>query len=69
MTDDLEAHATFRLQPDGRVLGPRLGGGVQAVFAAMQTIAYAELQKKHKRHLKIQILLEVLLLHLMHLKI
>ena len=34
MTDDLEAHATFRLQPDGRVLGPRLGGGVQAVFAA-----------------------------------
>ena len=34
LTDDLEAHATFRLQPDGRVLGPRLGGGVQAVFAA-----------------------------------
>jgi len=34
LTDDLEAHATFRLQPDGRALGPRLGDGVQAVFAA-----------------------------------
>lgn len=34
LTDDLSAHATRVLRPNGRVLGPRLGGAVQAVFAA-----------------------------------
>ena len=34
LTDDFSAHAALVLRPDGRVLGPRLGAGVQAVFAA-----------------------------------
>ncbi len=34
LTDDLDAHASFVLRPDGRALGPRLGGDVQAVFRA-----------------------------------
>jgi len=34
LTADLDRHASFVLRPDGRVLGPRLGGGVQAVFGA-----------------------------------
>ena len=37
LTDDLEGHATFTLRPDGRALGPRLGGDVQAVFAAARS--------------------------------
>ncbi|MBS1266030.1 MAG: Isoleucine--tRNA ligase [Acidimicrobiaceae bacterium] len=37
LTDDLEGHATFTLRPDGRALGPRLGGGVQAVFTAARS--------------------------------
>ncbi len=39
-TDDLESHASFVLRPDGKVLGPRLGGGVQAVFAAAKAGAW-----------------------------
>ena len=34
LTDDLSAHASLVLRPNGSVLGPRLGGSVQAVFAA-----------------------------------
>lgn len=37
LTDDLEGHATFTLRPDGRALGPRLGGSVQAVFTAARS--------------------------------
>ena len=37
LTDDLEGHATFTLRPDGKALGPRLGGDVQAVFAAARS--------------------------------
>ena len=37
LTDDLEGHATFTLRPDGRALGPRLGGDVQAVFTAARS--------------------------------
>ncbi len=37
LTDDLEGHASFTLRPDGRSLGPRLGGDVQAVFAAARS--------------------------------
>ncbi len=33
-TDDLAAHATFSLRPDGKALGPKLGGAVQEVFKA-----------------------------------
>lgn len=33
-TDDLEAHGSFVLRPDGKSLGPRLGGEVQTVFKA-----------------------------------
>src|SRR5690606_32955092 len=33
-TDDLAAHADFVLKPNGRVLGPLLGGDVQKVMAA-----------------------------------
>jgi isoleucyl-tRNA synthetase len=32
LTEDLEAHGRFLLQPDGRVLGPRLGPGMRAVI-------------------------------------
>ncbi len=32
--DDIEELATLVLRPDGKVLGPRLGGAVQSVFAA-----------------------------------
>ena len=32
LTDELEGHADFVLRPDGKVLGPRLGGDVQQVF-------------------------------------
>ncbi|MFV2039054.1 MAG: isoleucine--tRNA ligase [Acidimicrobiales bacterium] len=34
LSDDLEAYAEFVLRPDGKLLGPRLGAPVQAVFAA-----------------------------------
>ena len=37
LTDDLESHATFNLRPDGKRLGPRLGGDVQAVFGAARS--------------------------------
>ena len=37
LTDDLEAHASLVLRPDGSVLGPRLGGDVQAVFRAARS--------------------------------
>jgi isoleucyl-tRNA synthetase len=37
LTDDLEGHATFTLRPDGKALGPRLGGDVQAVFVASRS--------------------------------
>jgi len=33
-SDDLDAFAQFTLQPNGSVLGPRLGGDVQKVFGA-----------------------------------
>ena len=33
-SNDLAAHATFVLRPNGQVLGPRLGGAVQEVFKA-----------------------------------
>jgi isoleucyl-tRNA synthetase len=34
LTDDVEAFGSFRLQPNGRVLGPKLGPDVQAVIKA-----------------------------------
>ena len=37
LTDDLSAHASLVLRPNGSVLGPRLGGSVQAVFAAARS--------------------------------
>jgi len=37
MSDDLESFATFVLRPDGKVLGPKLGGDVKAVFAAAKS--------------------------------
>ncbi len=37
LTDDLSAHASLVLRPDGSVLGPRLGGDVQAVFRAARS--------------------------------
>jgi isoleucyl-tRNA synthetase len=40
LTDDLGGHARFVLRPDGRALGPRLGGEVQAVFAAARSGRY-----------------------------
>ena len=40
LTDDLESHARFVLRPDGRALGPRLGGDVQSVFAGARSGDY-----------------------------
>ena len=40
LTDDLSGHARFVMQPDGRALGPRLGGDVQAVFGAARSGSY-----------------------------
>ena len=37
LTDDLSAHASLVLRPSGAVLGPRLGGHVQAVFKAARS--------------------------------
>lgn len=37
LSDDLAAHANFVLRPDGKVLGPRLGGAVQEVFAGARS--------------------------------
>ena len=37
LTDDLEAHASLVLRPNGAVLGPRLGGSVQDVFRAARS--------------------------------
>ena len=37
LTDDLSAHASLLLRPNGAVLGPRLGGDVQAVFKAARS--------------------------------
>ena len=37
LTSDLGAYATFVLRPNGKVLGPRLGKDMQAVFAAART--------------------------------
>ena len=34
LIESADEHATFVLRPDGKVLGPRLGGEVQQVFAA-----------------------------------
>jgi isoleucyl-tRNA synthetase len=34
LTEDISEHAAFVLRPNGGVLGPRLGGDVQTVFAA-----------------------------------
>ncbi len=34
LTDDISGHASFVLRPDGKVLGPRVGGRVQEVFKA-----------------------------------
>ena len=36
-SDDLSAHATFSLRPDGKALGPKLGGAVQEVFKAAKS--------------------------------
>ncbi len=40
LTNDLESHARLVLRPDGRALGPRLGGNVQAVFAGARSGEY-----------------------------
>ncbi|MEC8815542.1 MAG: DUF5915 domain-containing protein, partial [Actinomycetota bacterium] len=40
LTNDLEGHGRLVLRPDGRTLGPRLGGDVQAVFAAARSGDY-----------------------------
>jgi isoleucyl-tRNA synthetase len=40
LTDDLTDHARFVMRPDGRALGPRLGGEVQAVFGAARSGDY-----------------------------
>ena len=40
LTDDLTDHARFVMRPDGRALGPRLGGDVQAVFGAARSGNY-----------------------------
>ena len=37
LSDDLSAHASLVLRPNGAVLGPRLGGAVQDVFAAARS--------------------------------
>ncbi|MCY4666268.1 MAG: isoleucine--tRNA ligase, partial [Acidimicrobiaceae bacterium] len=37
LTDDLSAHASLMLRPNGAVLGPRLGGAVQEVFKAARS--------------------------------
>ena len=37
LTDDLEAHASLVLKPNGAVLGPRMGGAVQEVFKAARS--------------------------------
>ncbi len=37
LTDNLAAHARFVLRPNGKVLGPKLGGDVQKVFAAAKS--------------------------------
>ena len=37
LTDDLSAHASLVLRPNGAVLGPRLGGAVQEVFTAARS--------------------------------
>ena len=41
-TEDLESFATFALQPNGSVLGPRLGGDVQKVFGAAKQGAWTQ---------------------------
>ncbi|MEE9417576.1 MAG: isoleucine--tRNA ligase [Acidimicrobiales bacterium] len=37
LSSDAAAHATFILRPDGKALGPKLGGAVQKVFAAAKS--------------------------------
>lgn len=37
LSNDLETWATFALRPDGKALGPRLGGDVQQVFGAAKS--------------------------------
>lgn len=37
LSNDLERHGSFVLRPDGKVLGPRLGGAVQEVFKAAKS--------------------------------
>ena len=41
-SDDLGAFAEFSLQPNGSVLGPRLGGDVQKVFGAAKQGAWSQ---------------------------
>ncbi len=40
-SDDVDAFGSFRLQPNGRVLGPRLGGDVQKIIAAAKAGEWA----------------------------
>jgi len=42
LSDDLAAHARFVLRPNGKVLGPRLGPDMQAVFAASRNGEWAQ---------------------------
>ena len=41
-SNDLDAFAEFALQPNGKVLGPRLGGDVQKVFGAAKQGAWTQ---------------------------
>ena len=41
-SEDLDAFAEFALQPNGKVLGPRLGGDVQKVFGAAKQGAWTQ---------------------------
>ncbi len=41
-SDDLSTFAEFSLQPNGKVLGPRLGGDVQKVFGAAKQGAWTQ---------------------------
>jgi isoleucyl-tRNA synthetase len=41
-SDDLSSFAEFSLQPNGKVLGPRLGGDVQKVFGAAKQGAWTQ---------------------------
>ncbi len=48
LTDDIDRYARFVLRPNGKVLGPKLGGAVQEVFGAARSGEWTRHARRHR---------------------